>query len=83
MCASDDKSTAFKTDASFIINGGTIMGIAKKKSTVATSSKQGSKYYTGVKVTGGSTISYNGVSYTVPAFYNNASANIMVSKAGM
>ena len=85
VCAGtyEGKATAFKPGdtSAFIINGGTIMGIARKKTTVSSASKQSSTYATGQKVTGGQTISLNGVSYTIPANYSNTSANVIVSKA--
>ena len=83
VASSPDKSTAFKADGLFRINGGTLLGIGSKKVSAASSSTQKSKTYSGVKVTAGQTVSYDGVSFTVPSFYSNSSANIIVSKAGM
>lgn len=85
VCAGtyEGKATAFKPGdtSAFTINGGTIMGIARKKSSVSSASKQASTYATGQKITGGQTVTLNGVSYTVPANYSNTSANVIVSKA--
>ena len=82
VAASNDEGVAFKHDLGFAINGGTLMGIGGKKSTVKSGS-QGYKTYTGVKVSAGGTVSYNGVSYTVPSNYSNSSAFVVVSKPGI
>ena len=82
VAASADDGVAFKHDLGFAINGGTLMGIGGKKSTVKSGS-QGFKTYTGVKVAAGGTVSYNGVTYTVPSNYKNSSAFVVVSKAGL
>ena len=85
VCAGsyDGNATAFKPgkNSSFYINGGNVMGVSRKKTEVSSASKQASKSYSGVKVTGGQTLSYDGVSYIVPANYSISSANIVVSKA--
>lgn len=70
---------AFTTDASFFINGGTVMGIGKK----ASSDNQGSqKSYTeeDEDVDKGATVISNGVTYTVPSFYSCKEAYILTSK---
>lgn len=82
VAASADEGVAFKHDIGFAINGGTLMGIGGKKSTPKSGS-QGFKTYTKVKVNKGGTVSYNGVSYTVPSIYSNSSANVLVSTKGL
>ena len=79
VAASANKATAFKADLLFRINGGLVMGIGNKKVTPASSSSQGYANYSGVNVKGGSTVSYDGVSFAVPAIYNNSAAAILVS----
>lgn len=79
-CASSDSGTAFKTDYLVLTNGATVMGIGGKATTAATSSTCSSKKYTGINVTGGSTVSYDGVSFIIPSIYSNSSARIIVSK---
>ena len=87
VCAGsyDGKATAFKPGdtSTFSINGGTIMGIARKKTTVATTSTQKTATTSGQKITAGQTFTFSGVSYTIPAGYNNTSANVVVSRAGL
>ena len=77
----DKKSTTFKTDYDFKVDGATIMGIGGKE--VVPSGTQRYKTYSNVAVLGGQTISYNGVSFTVPITYSNTSAAILVSSPGM
>ncbi|MBO4607553.1 MAG: carbohydrate-binding domain-containing protein [Prevotella sp.] len=83
VCASSDSGTAFKTDYSVLTNGATVMGVGGKATTPGAASTCNYKKYTGVKVTGGSTLSYNGVSFTIPAIYSNSSAKVLVSSASM
>lgn len=78
VAASNDSGAAFKTDYFFTISGGTIMGIGAKNSK-PTSNTQQYYSYSGVNVKGGQTLSYNGVSFTVPAIYSNSSARVLVS----
>ena len=56
------------------------MGIGGKASTPSTLSTSSFNKYKDVNVTAGSTVSYDGVSFTVPAIYSNSSAKILVSK---
>ena len=82
-CASADKGSAFKTDFQVLTNGATVMGIGGKAITPATSSTHGYKKYTGIAVTGGQTLSYDGVTFTIPSNYSNSSAKVLVSSASM
>lgn len=77
------KNKSLKTDSMLLLYGGTVMGIGGKSVTPAASSTQGYKTYTGVKVTGGSTVTYNGVSFTVPSSFSQSSAYILVSTSGL
>lgn len=80
VAASKDKGTAFKTDYSLIINGGTLMGIGSKSVSAAAASKQASKKYTSQNIAAGATVTYDGVSFTVPMEYSNPAAYVIVSK---
>ncbi len=82
-CASSDSGTAFKTDYGVFTNGATLMGIGGKATTGAATSTHGSKKYKDVNVKGGSTLTYDGVSFTIPSTYSNSSAKIIVSSASM
>ena len=77
----DTKATTFKTDFTFNANGATIMGIGGKAVTPTGSQKY--KTYSGARVTGGQTVSYDGISFTVPSSYTNTSAMILVSSPSM
>ena len=79
VCASEDSGTPFKTDFNFTVTGATVMGVGGKKCE-PTSTAQTYLNYKDVNVKGGQTLSYNGVTYTVPTIYNNSSAKILVSK---
>ena len=87
VCAGcyDGNATAFKPGdtAIFTINGGTIMGISRKKCTVSTNSIQGTMTASGQRITAGQTFSLGGVSYTIPSGYSITSANVIVSRSGL
>jgi hypothetical protein len=82
-CASQDNGTAFKSDAYVLTNGATVMGIGGKATTPSNTSTHGFKKYTGVKVTGGSQLSYDGVTFSIPSIYNASSAKVLVSSPSM
>ena len=72
---------AFNTDVTsngFVINGGTVMGIGGKASAHATGS-QTIRTTSGYKVTAGATVTYGGVSYTLPESYTRTSIYIVAS----
>lgn len=75
------KATTFKTDYTFNVKGASIMGIGGKDVTPTVGS-QTYKTYTS-NVTGGQTVSYNGVSFTVPTNYTYSNAFILVSSPSM
>ena len=75
---------AFNTDVAsggFIINGGKLMGVGAKAS-ASVSGTQAAAYYKGVNVSGGLTLTYDGISYTVPAGYSYSGAYVLVSPSG-
>ncbi len=74
---------SFKIDNLFRINGGTLMGIGGKSVAASAVSTQGVNTYTKVKVTGGSTVTYDDVSFTVPADFAISSAFVIVSREGL
>ena len=82
-CASTDSGNPFKTDLNVFTNGATLMGIGNKAVTPTTSSTCNFKKYSSVKVTGGSTLSYDGVSFSIPSIYSNSSAKVIVSSPSM
>lgn len=82
-CASSDSGNPFKTDFSVYTNGATLMGIGNKAVTPVATSTCKYKKYSGVKVSGGSTLSYDGVSFSIPAGYNNSNAKVIVSSPSM
>lgn len=69
---------AFNTDTGFYINGGKVMGIGSKASATNAGTQQ-AQTYTKKSIGKGATVTYNGVSYTVPSTYSNSSACIIVS----
>ena len=75
------KRKAFSTDAKFLINGGTVMGIGTKES--KNEGSQNSQTISDVDVEGNETVSYCGVSYTIPSIYSCDETYILVSKSGM
>ena len=82
-CASINSGNPFKTSALVYTNGATVMGIGNKSVTPSTSSTCKYKNYSGVNITGGSTVSYDGVSFTIPSIYSINGAKILVSSPSM
>ena len=82
VAASGDSGSAFKTDYYFTISGGTVMAVGGKASK-PTSATQKYYTYTGVSVTPGQTLSYNGVSVTMPDNYSVPSGKVLVSSPTM
>ncbi len=73
---------ALSTDYDFLMNGGTLMAVGGKKCE-PTGGSQNWKTYSGQVVKGGTSLSYDGVTGSIPAAYSNAKAKILVSKPGM
>lgn len=78
VAASSEKGVALKTDDAVYLNGGTLMGIGGKDFIPYQASLKTSTLYSNVNVTSGATVSYNGVSFTVPAEYSNSKAYVRV-----
>ncbi len=74
---------SFKVDNLFRLNGGTVMGIGGKSVSPSAVSTQGYKSYVDVKITAGSTVSYDDVSFTVPSNFAINSAYVLVSRQGL
>lgn len=73
---------ALSTDYDFKVNGGTLMAVGGKKCE-PTGGSQNWKTYSSQVVKGGTTLSYDGVTCSIPSGYNNSKAKILVSKSGM
>lgn len=73
---------AFSTDAEFHIDGGTVMGVGTKSST-PTGGTQGYATYKNVSVSGGATLSYDGLTFAIPTAYSNSAARVLVSTPQM
>ena len=80
--AASSVGRALSTDFAFLVNGGTLMGIGGKKCE-PTGGTQKYKVYKAQNIKAGATAAYDGVSFTIPAVYNNSKAQVLVSKAGM
>lgn len=78
VAASKDDARAFNGKCGFFINGGYILGIGGKTSTV-TSSTQNYRYLRNQVLTGGSTYTCEGISFDIPVFYSNAAGMGVVS----
>lgn len=80
VAASAKYGMAFKTKNTFAIDGSTVMGIGGTACAATdVPSTQLIKYYTKTGVSAGATKTYDGVSYTVPSYYSNSNAKILVS----
>ena len=79
VAASSDDAKAFNGKCGFFTNGGYILGIGGKSSTVSSGYTQKYKYYRNQVITGGSTVTYDGVSMDIPSYYNNSNAMVTVS----
>lgn len=80
--AASSAGRALSTDFAFQVNGGTLMGIGGKKCE-PTGGTQKFKTYKAQNIKAGATAAYDGVSFTIPAIYNNSKAQVLVSKPGM
>ena len=79
VAASKDDAKAFNGKCGFFTNGGYILGIGGKSSTVSAGYTQRYKYLRNVVITGGTTYSCEGIDFAIPAIYSNPSALITVS----
>lgn len=79
VAASKDDAKAFNGKLGFYTNGGYILGIGGKSSTVSTGYTQKYKYLRNVVITGGTTYTCEGISFEIPSFYSNPAALVTVS----
>ena len=79
VAASRDDARAFNGECGFFTNGGYIMGIGGRSSTVSPGYTQTYKYLRNQVVTGGTTYTAEGMSFEIPANYSNPSALVVVS----
>lgn len=82
VAASADSGTSIKANYVYT-NGSTMMAVGAKLFTPSSTSSHSYKKYTGVNVSAGQTLSYDGVTFTVPSSYSNSSARIVVSSSSM
>lgn len=80
--ATSSDGRSLSTDYSFLVNGGTLMAIGGKKCE-PTGGTQGYKTYKSQVIKAGSSVTYDGVSFSVPSSYSNAKAQVLVSKPGI
>ena len=79
VAASRDDARAFNGECGFFTNGGYIMGIGGRSSTVSPGYTQTYKYLRNQVVTGGTTYTAEGMPFEIPANYSNPSALVVVS----
>lgn len=79
VAASKYDARAFNGECGFFTNGGYILGIGGKSSTVSQGYTQRYKYLRNQVITGGSTYTCEGIAFEIPTFYNNAAALVVVS----
>ncbi len=79
VAASKYDARAFNGACGFFTNGGYILGIGGKSSTVSPGYTQKYKYLRNQVVTAGSIYTCEGISFAIPSFYNNAAALVVVS----
>ena len=79
VAASKYDARAFNGECGFFTNGGYILGIGGKSSTVTTGYTQKYKYLRNQVITGGSTYTCEGISFEIPSFYSNPVAMVTVS----
>ncbi|MCD8281772.1 MAG: carbohydrate-binding domain-containing protein [Prevotella sp.] len=74
---------SFKVDGKFLVNGGTVMGIGGKSVSASSGCTQTVNTYDKVSITDGATVSYDGVSFTVPASFAISKGYVLVSREGL
>ena len=85
VAASNDDARAFNGELGFFTNGGYIVGIGGKSSTVSTGYTQSYKYLRNQVINGGTTYTplvnnaSVGISFDIPSIYSNSSALVVVS----
>ena len=83
VAASKYDARAFNGECGFYTNGGYIIGIGGRSSTVSPGYTQKYKYLRNQVVTAGSTYTAEGMSFDIPSIYNNAAAMVVVSTPDM
>ena len=83
VAASSDDARAFNGKCGFFTNGGYILGIGGRSSTVNTGYTQKYRYLRNQVIRGGTTYTVEGVSFDIPSIYNNSSALVVVSTPNM
>lgn len=83
VAASKDDARAFNGKCGFFTNGGYILGIGGRSSTVSTGYTQKYKYLRNQVITGGTTYTQEGISFAIPSIYNNPAAMVIVSTPNM
>lgn len=83
VAASKYDARAFNGECGFFTNGGYILGIGGKSSTVSPGYTQKYRYLRNQVVTAGSTYTCEGISFEIPSIYNNAAALVVVSTPNM
>lgn len=79
VAASKYDARAFNGECGFYTNGGYILGIGGRSSTVSQGNTQKYRYLRNQVVTGGTTYTCEGISFSIPSLYNNAAALVVVS----
>ncbi len=73
---------AFATDSLVLVNGGTVLGIGYKQSSLSSDSQQSFNSYDKddeIDIVGGEQITIDNVTYTIPSIYNRSNAYVIVS----
>ncbi len=79
VAASKYDARAFNGKCGFFTNGGYILGIGGRSSTVTPGYTQKYKYLRNIVITGGTTYTCEGISFEIPSFYSNPTAMVTVS----
>lgn len=79
VAASKFDARAFKGECGFYTNGGYILGIGGKSSTVSPGYTQRYKYLRNQVITGGTTYTCEGISFAIPSYYSNPVGMVTVS----
>ena len=78
--ADDAKAWDAGTNCYGYTNGATLMAIGAKKVTPGTGSTKGYTNFSNIKITGGQTLTLDGITFNIPTEYSNAKPAIITSK---